>query len=205
MTPAAEQYEEHYDDEDAPTGLQTLPDDTQIDESVPEGFQDMGGDLVGYWEAASQRTAKRDALPGSPAVLFTPLFVTLSDSKLKPRPGEAPKSATLLHARLERPCRLRAAKKEDGYRVFPAGSLFGIWTKPGMRRLETLGGVTVWMKNAGFKEMGEGKNDMVQFDIKATKDGERLRVKEDRRNESLPAKLREARAQVAEKFDDIPF
>lgn len=175
-----------------------------IDESIPTGFQAKGGDLVGYWEPSSQQTNRRDARPGSPAVLFTPLFVTLSDSKMKVRPDEPTKSATLLHARLDRPCVLRSAKKEEGYKIFPKGSLFGIWTKPGMKALQNLGNTTVWMKNAGFKDVGQ-MSDMVVFDIRWEKDGERLKVQDDRRDKSLPANLRAARAQVTDRMDDIPF
>lgn len=176
-----------------------------VDESVPEGFESQDGDLVAYWEPASQGTAKSPPRPGSPAILFTPLYATLSDSKIKPNRGEQHKSSTLIHCRLERACRLRSAVKSEGYKVFEAGSLIGIWSKPGMRRLQNLAGVPVYMKNSGFKDVGN-QSDMVTFDIKWKTDGQRLKVQEDRRNLSLTEKERAARASAAaEKLDDIPF
>lgn len=205
MTQAqAIEHDEHddYEDDDAPPAPAVA--EGGIDDAPPEGFESKGGDLVGYWQSASQGSAKTDAHSGSPPVLFTPLFVTLADSKIAPRKGEQAKSSTLLHCRLERPCQLRSAEKSEGYKVFPAGSLFGIWTKPGMRALQRLANVPVWMRNSGFKDVGQ-QSDMVTFDIKWNKEGDKLRVQEDRRDKSLPAKLQAARAQVAENLDDIPF
>lgn len=178
--------------------------ETEIDQvdlsQPPEGFEVAGGDLAGYWESAAQETRTSDAKEGSPPVLFTPLFVTLSDSKI-----DAIKTSTLLHGRLEAPCLLRSAEKEDGYQVFPAGTIFGIWTKPGMKPLGALGGAKVWMKNAGFKNVGK-QSDMALFDIRNQGKGEKLKVREDRRDKSLPSNIREKRATlVAETGDDIPF
>lgn len=193
-----------YEDDDAPaTGnAQEVGDD--LDGNPPAGFESKGGDLKAYWEPASQGTAKKPPSAGSPPVLFTPLHVTLSDSKRPPNKGEAHKSSTLIHCRLERRCRLRSAEKSEGYQVFEKGTLFGIWSKPGMRQLAGLAGVQVWMKNDGFRDVGKD-SDMIMFDIKWEKDGEKLKVLEDHRVHSLPAKLKEARAQVADNLGDIPF
>ena len=73
-----------------------------------------------------------------------------------------------------------------------------------MRQLANLAGVQVWMKNDGFRDVGKD-SDMIMFDIKWDKDGEKLKVLEDHRVHSLPAKLKEARAQVADDLGDIPF
>lgn len=176
----------------------------------PEGFEQASGDLVGYWEAASPPGRNSEFREGSGPVLFVPLFCTLSDSSLG-TPKE-PKSSTLLHARLEAPCILRSAQKAEGYRQFPKGALFGIWTKPGMKPLQRLAGATVWMRNgievAGkieyFKEI-DRPSPMVVFDIRAKGDGQKLKVAEDRRELSLPAKVREQRAAIVEDLSDIPF
>ncbi len=168
-------------------------------EQPPEGFEVAGGDLAGYWESAAEESRQNDAKPGSPAVLFTPLFVTLSDSKLQKE-----KSSTLLHCRLEAPCTLRSADESEGYKEFPKGTLFGIWTKPGMKPVATLGGAVVWMKNNGFKDVGK-QSKMALYDIRNKGGGIKLKVREDRRDHSLPGKVREARSQVVEDMSDIPF
>lgn len=179
----------------------------------PEGFEQASGDLQGYWESASPETVykgkHRAATFGSDPILFTPLWVTLSDSDLDEK-----KTSTLLHARLLAPAVLRSANKEEGYVEFPAGTLFGIWTKPGMKPLQSLGGAKVWMRNgievrAGeapqyFKEIGR-PSPMVVFDIRNQGKGEKLQVREDRRDKSLPDGLRDKRAQVAQDLGDIPF
>lgn len=178
----------------------------------PEGFAQATGDLAGYWEAASPppRGSKEPPKTGSDPVLFTPLFVTLSDSSLGT--AKEPKSSTLVHARLEAPCILRSAQKAEGYREFPKGTLFGIWTKPGMKALARLGGATVWMRNgievAGkieyFKEV-DRPSPMVLFDIRSKGEGQKLKVAEDRREQSLPDAVRKKRAEITEDLSDIPF
>ena len=186
MTQAAEFPSE----EQTPTGA-TAP---------PAGFQKRGGDLVGYWEAASPPTRNSEAKPGSPPVLFTPLGVTLSDSQIEPD-----KPSTLIHCRLEADCELRSAEKGEGYQTFPKGSLFGIWSKPGMKPLGVLGGVQVWMQNDGFKEVGK-PSPMVMFDIQSAKTGDKLRITDDRRDRSLPESVRAKReAPASDDLGDIPF
>lgn len=182
---------------------------TPIDLSKPPaGFQQASGDLAGYWESASPESRNKEATHGSDPVLFTPLWVTLSDSEIEKR-----KTSTLLHGRLEAPCVLRSAVKEEGYREFPAGTMFGIWTKPGMRPLGTLANARVWMRNGielrpgevqYFKDIGK-PSPMVLFDIRNQGTGTKLPVREDRRVESLPDTLRAKRAEVAQDLGDIPF
>lgn len=180
------------------------------DEDEPAGFVTVTSDLAGYWEAASQGSAKTDPSEGSPPVYFVPLHATLSDNKREPE-----KSSTLIHARLTKPCKLKSAVKEEGYKEFPAGTLFGIWAKPGMRKLEELGGVECWMRNGQknpatgeiqrFKDIGKG-SDMVLFTIKGKQEkGEKLKVLDDRRDKSLPERLRAKRAADVTATDDIPF
>lgn len=193
---------------------QHLPNGQTEDEAPPANFEQQSADIQAYWEAASQGSAKAPPNEGSPAILFTPLHVTLSDNK-----READKSSTLLHARLERPCLLKSAVKEEGYRTFPKGAIVGIWTKPGMKAIRdnNLAGVQVWMKNGQeiggqlvkFKDIGKG-SDMVLFDIRwdpseQKEKGKKLTVTADNRNKSLPDKLRSKRAEDAESLEGIPF
>lgn len=192
--------------EEAPAGFE--PSAPKIDLSQPpEGFEQASGDLAGYWETASPASRTSEEKHGSDPILFTPLWVTLSDSDL-----DGKKTSTLLHARLLAPAVLRSADKEEGYVEFSAGTLFGIWTKPGMRPLQTLGGSKVWMRNGQqqgdrvvyFKDIGK-PSPMVLFDIRNQGKGEKLQVREDRRDKSLPENLKEKRAQVAQDLGDIPF
>jgi hypothetical protein len=178
------------------------------DEAPPAGFEQASGDLVGYWESASPPSRQSEEKHGSSPVLFTPLWVTLSDSDLDNK-----KTSTLLHGRLEKDCLLRSANKEEGYKVFPKGSMFGIWTKPGMKPLQGLASAVVWMRNGievrkgeiqYFKEIGK-PSPMVLFDIRNQGKGQKLPIREDRRDQSLPQKLRDERARVAQDMGDIPF
>lgn len=183
----------------------------ESDDEPPQGFEQASGDLMGYWESASPPTRTTEEKHGSGPVLFTPLWVTLSDSDL-----DNSKTSTLLHARLEKPCVLRSANREEGYKEFPAGTMFGIWTKPGMKPLQNLAGVRVWMRNGVkvgegrdahveyFKEIGK-PSPMVLFDIRNDGKGQKLPIREDRRDKSLPTRLREQRAAIAQDLGDIPF
>jgi hypothetical protein len=193
-----------------------MSEETLKQASVPEGYEDFSGDIEAFWEPYSEATRKRDAVPGSPPMLFTPLHLTLMDSSI-----EKNKSTTLIHGRLEAPCELRVAGTgKDGddpeYQVFPVGTLIGIWAKPAMRQIRKLGGVKVYLANTGeTKDVGK-PSPMVTFTIKAPKGakGEPLKVLEDRRKESLPEDIKRKRALAAEQrekesyefdMDDVPF
>lgn len=192
------------------------------DEDAPEGFQQASGDIVAYWEAASpgkDPKGKNNNDPkfwyredfgfrgGSPPILFTPIDCVMQDSKLEDK-----KTSTLIFGKLERPCKLRSAVEQEGYKEFAAGSLVGIWTKPGMRPLQKLAGARVWMRNGVkinsqivlFKDVDK-PSPMVQFDIRNEGKGHELPVREDRRDKSLPQAVRDKRAEVAQEVGDIPF
>lgn len=158
---------------------------------APAEFSKGTSDLLAYWESASPATAKRGETYGSPPVTFTPLHVTLTDSDI-----DATKTSTLIHCRLEAPCILRSANKDEGFQEFPAGTLFGIWAKPGMKDLKKLAGSKVWMRNGQldprtksvnyFKEIGQA-SPMVVYTIRwpeGTK-FQPLTVADDYREESL--------------------
>ncbi len=188
-----------------PASVSPVPDDS---DGPPAGFEQASGDLVGYWESASPPSRNSEGKQGSGPVLFTPLWVTLSDSDLDEK-----KTSTLLHGRLERDCLLRSANKEEGYKVFPKGAMFGIWTKPGMKPIQSLAGAVVWMRNGievrkgeihYFKEIGK-PSPMVLYDIRNQGKGNKITIREDRRDHSLPTKLREQRASIAQDLGDIPF
>lgn len=187
------------------------PLDPQEWTEAPAGFDEGAGDLVGYWESASPATAKRGELYGSPPVMFTPLFVTLSDSDI-----DDTKSSTLIHCRLETPCLLRSANKDEGYVQFPAGSLFGIWAKPGLKELKRRANQKIWLRNGQqqrgqvvyFKEIGQ-QSPMVIYTIRWGTDAktEALTVRDDHRKESLDDAAQQRRqrraARAAEKAEAL--
>lgn len=204
-----------------------LPTEPQAWVEPPQEFNEGTTDLAAYWESASPQTAKRGAVYGSPPVSFTPLHVTLSDSR-----RDVSKTSTLIHCRLEAPCVLRSSNKEEGLVTFPAGTLFGIWAKPGMKPLKRLAGVKVWMANGQknprgdvtyFKEFIRNGEEalMVVYTIKWPKgaEGTLLKVMEDHRVESLPDAEQQRRqrraARAAERanseesgygdLEDLPF
>ena len=210
-------------------GTAAAPIDTSdIDDAPPAGYEQAAGDIVAYWDPASpgKGTGSKEAAkdpkywtsenhgfrPGHGPIHFEPIDCVLSDSKL-----EDHKTSTLLFAKLLRPAVLRSANEGEGLKRYEAGALIGIWTKPGMKPLQQLAGVPVWMRNglemakqggktelAYFKDIGK-PSPMVQFDIRFKNKGKTLPVREDRRVKSLPPELQERRAKVAEEVGDIPF
>jgi hypothetical protein len=204
-TATAESTNGHYTSNDAP----------------PEGFEQVSGDIVAYWEPASPGKGTGKDLknpeywysedhgfkPGSGPILFTPIDCVLGDSKL-----EGNKTSTLLFGRLEKPILLKSANEEEGYQTYQPGTIIGIWTKPGMAPLKKLAGIPVWMCNGQeingkrvlFKDVDK-PSPMVQFDIRYKGTGKDLPVREDRRDKSAPAGVKEARAKVTQDMGDIPF
>ena len=174
----------------------------------PQGFERRSGDLAGYWESTTYNEKSLEVeQEGCPPVLFTPLHCTVQDNKI-----QSTNASVLIHCRLEDKALLRSAVKEEGFKVFPAGTLFGIWAKTGMQPLKKLAGCKVWMKNDGCKRIKAGQKPMSLFDIRDNgAEGAPLKVLEDRRKDSLSdAEKRrrfmaeqEGSAEVDEEF--IPF
>lgn len=207
-------------------GLDPSLNGDDAESAPPEGFEAASTDIAAYWEPASpgkgrgSKEAAKDPKywtmeeygfrPGSAPILFQPIDCVLSDSKLATE--EAPKSSTLLFGKLLKPAVLKSAAEDEGYKRFEAGSIIGIWTKPGMRPLQQLAGAQVWMRNGQevngklvyFKDIKK-PSPMVQFDIRHKGTGKSLPVREDRRVKSLPVEIAERRAKVAEEVGDIPF
>lgn len=75
---------------------------------------------------------------------------------------------------------------QDGVEdVCKVGDLVGVWYKPGMRDIRTLGGVEVTMSRNPAKDKDTGKgNPMKAFEIRAAGMGRLLHITEDRRERS---------------------
>ena len=78
--------------------------------------------------------------------------------------------------------------QDDNENVCKAGDLVGVWYKPGMRDVRTLGGVEVTIARNPAKDKDTGKgNPMKAFEIRASTTGQLLRITEDRREKSMAA------------------
>ena len=78
--------------------------------------------------------------------------------------------------------------QDDTENVCKAGDLVGVWYKPGMRDVRTLGGVEVTISRNQSKDKDTGKgNPMKAFEIRASSPGRLLRITEDRREKSINA------------------
>lgn len=158
-------------------------------DDAPEGFVEQTDDLEAYYDPDQ-----------SGAILFTPKHAKLFDSQIEPH-----KPSTLITATLEKPAMLVTADDDKELQEFPAGTVFGIWAKPGMRPLKRLAGVVVYMKLKGEKATGK-PNPMKTFDVKSREPGRPLQVAEDKREKSLPASLRNTpKPTETDEFSDIPF
>jgi hypothetical protein len=138
--------------------------------AAPEGFNTQSDDVVGYWDS--------DVCP----ILCIPRTAKVFDGNI-----DAEKPSILLIVELAADCPVRL-KKEEGVEegetiVAKKGDMVGIWGKPGMRAIRDLGGVEVWMRQAGEKDTGK-PNPMKLFDVKAKGKGSRIVITEDSRKES---------------------
>lgn len=80
--------------------------------------------------------------------------------------------------------------KDDNENVCQPGDLVGVWYKPGMRDVRTLGGVEVTMARNEAKDKDTGKgNPMKAFEVRGPRGvtGQLLRITEDRRERSAGA------------------
>lgn len=162
---------------------------------APKGFVKRSDELQGYYHHRK-----------SGGINFIARSCKLFDAKT--RKNEAPKSSTLVICELLEEALLESAVKDEGMKKFPAGTAFGIWTKPGMRELKLWANQPVFMICTGTRDVG-AQSPMWTFEIQSA-DGakmERLKVTEDKRDKSLPDSLRAKRAEVEreQSDDEIPF
>lgn len=139
---------------------------------APDDFEKMGGDLVGFWD------------PELTPIQCRPLSVKLFDGNI-----EKDKPSILMTVELTKPCGVRPPKDAENGEPFaaPAGSLVGVWYKPGMKAIRDLCGVETWMAKTGEKDTGK-PNPMAVFDVRGKAHGTRIPVTEDTRDESKPYK-----------------
>ena len=138
---------------------------------APEDFTERGGDLIGFWD------------PELTPIHCIPLSVKLFDGNI-----EADKPSILMTVELVSPAGVRPPKDtEAGEEPFvaPAGSLVGVWYKPGMKSVRDLCGVPCYITPNGEKDTGK-PNPMKLFKVESKETGTRIPVTEDTRDESKP-------------------
>jgi hypothetical protein len=169
---------------------------------APEGYAKQSTDLIGFWNP--------DVVAGKiTAVHFIPLEVKLFDSKLEPS-----KVSTIIVGKLVDAVPLSAPGGEDEVVEGAPGDIIGIWYKPGMSALKTLGNVKVFMYPTGEIETGK-PNPMKTYDCLAKTKGGELHVTQDGRKKSRNVETSFASARGDAKAnaqhapeqgaDDIPF
>lgn len=168
----------------------------------PKGYQQRGGDVVGFWDPDS-------GLP----LHFIPLEAILTDNKTEPA-----KSSILILGRLVDKVTLFLGDKEKRQEVDgQPGDTIGVWGKPGMRALKSLAQVRVFMYPDGEKDTGK-PNAMTTFFVGSERQGRPLPVTEDRRDKSrysdnwltgkasdaedIPARSRRGREEVNGRSDE---
>ena len=80
--------------------------------------------------------------------------------------------------------------QDDNENICQPGDLVGVWYKPGMRDIRTLGGLEVTMSRNEAKDKDTGKgNAMKAFEVRGPRGqtGQLLRITEDRREKSAQA------------------
>jgi len=138
-----------------------------MEHEAPEGFTKQVGDIVGTWVRCSP-------------IQGIPRSAKLMDSRI-----DSGKPAALILFEISKPCIIDV---EGEYQVAEQGAMVGIWYKAGMRSIRWLRDVEVWMEENPkemWKDVGKG-NEMITFDIRASKRGAPMLVLEDFRQDSAP-------------------
>lgn len=162
----------------------------------PQGYTEESGDIAGFW----------DPDDGS-AIHGIPRSVRLSDSSV-----DATKPSALCFFELIDPLVVLTPKEKTPIQC-AKGEMVGVWLKPGMKALEHLGGVPVYMYQTGEVDTGK-PNKMKAFKIMKKQRGGALVVEADYRSRSkgtplpVPVVLMRAepmRAEGEKSVDEIPF
>lgn len=151
--------------EGVPTVSETgVVDVSKMNFSAPEGFIEQTDDVVGFW----------DGDKGYP-IFFVPEAATLHDSGQDPT-----KTSILIKGRLVEACEVYLGDEID---LAEPGDMVGVWAKPGMKAIRDLGGVQVWVRQTGEKDVGK-KSPMKTFGVFSKTKGQPIPVVGDYRDKS---------------------
>lgn len=139
-----------------------------FDFDAAEGASLVSGDISGYWD------------PEVSAIRAIPRSVKLFDGDI-----ESDKVAALVIAELTKPNKLKVKNDEGEWELvtFPAGTMAGIWYKPGMRGIVKKAGTDCYIKYVAEQDTGK-PNPMKVFEVKAPQGGIRIPILEDTREDS---------------------
>ena len=138
-----------------------------------EAKEIVTSDVVGYWDSDGEIP-----ITGVPEV-----GVIATDSGI-----DKTKPSMLMKWKVTIPTVV--VDKDSNENVCQPGDLVGVWYKPGMRDVRTLGGVEVTMFRNEAKDKDTGKgNPMKAFEVRGPRGatGQLLRITEDRRERSASA------------------
>jgi hypothetical protein len=164
--------------------------------ALPAGYMSAATDAVGFFDADLRADGNDKGIGNGFPIHGVPLHVVITDSSI-----EKQKPSALVFIRLLEPCKaVRDGNGEGDVLGRPLietkrGDVVGVWFSAGMRDLADLGGTGVYMyqKDAGNWKKIKGKpSKMKTFKIASDpkKKGEKITVKEDRRNESAGVEAR---------------
>lgn len=133
---------------------------------LPAGFQERSSDVVGFWK------------PEKGPIQFVPRGAFLMDNTLK-----STNVSILLIGNLTKETVIADAE-DDSERKGRIGDVVGVWYKPGMKDIYSLGGVEVFMLENGEKDVGK-PSPMKKYVVASAKLGSPIPVLADRRRDSL--------------------
>ena len=149
----------------------TKEDILALHRAKAKGKDVVTSDVIGYWNSDGDIP-----LTGIPE-----MGVVAIDSGI-----DKTKPSLLLKVKATLPTLV--VDQDDVENVCKAGDLVGVWYKPGMRDVRTLGGIEVMIARNPSKDKDTGKgNPMKAFEIRASGTGHLLRITEDRREKSASA------------------
>lgn len=166
------------------------------DSGLPQGYLSTAADAVGFFDADYRADGNEKGLGYGESIHGVPLHVILTDSTI-----DKAKPSALIFIRLIDPCKaVRDGSGEGDVSKRPLidtkrGDVVGVWFSAGMRDLAHLGGAKVFMRQEPeekWKKIKGKPSKMKTFQIANSPDrkGEKLEVKEDRRNESAGVEAR---------------
>jgi hypothetical protein len=156
----------------------------------PAGYLSAASDAVGFYDGDFRTDGNDKGKGNGVPIHFVPMHVILADSNI-----DKSKPSALLFGRLIDPCgAIRDGQGEGAVGERPMietkrGDVVGIWFSAGMRDLASLMGAKVYMyqqDNGSWKPIKGKPSKMKTYFIANSPDrkGEKLTVREDRRNES---------------------
>lgn len=156
---------------------ETKPVEAKTAPAVPAGYEEVGGDLVGYWDPE-----------GGHAIHFIPEGVNLTDGS-----QDADKVSALITGRLVDACILYKGKEGEREEVQgKAGDRVGVWGKPGLIELKRRAGVKCFVVRTPEhdKKIKNKKDLMKAFSVRCPKGAAKreLPLDDDFRKESANSK-----------------